>query len=656
MISSRLQTGMFVKRHPWALTLAMVIGGAFSFWLKPSIEEFATRTPVRTILYLSPPAVAFLVFYILVRSIEQEWKQENERIRKESIGFSNLLEMSTHDMRRSREENESLQDQFRDTNRRLVELEGQIPATSASSPLVELERQTPAASAVTPLVQAEIRSGGTAASSPLVDLESQPQAHPDITLPVDALNATWRGSVHVSQGAEYRFDPIYGAIVIDEKLLQVFEQPIVQRLSHVRQLSFSYLTFPTATHSRLAHSLGVCKIAERALSGILERNQLYTAGLDAPRQISRSVLEERESLLLKCKITALLHDLGHGPFGHALDQYVGFHDPASVKVHPDKGYSIRYIQEYLSQTLMDIDIAPESITKLLDIRARRSLEGFDALIADIVDSPLDVDRIDYLFRDGIMTGLTAGYGSLHTLLEMMRPFVSDDAISLAFDEHAVPAIENLLYLRDFMYVNCYEVSAKLAAERAFQRIAEEVVSAGLLTVDQLMLLTDDNVLSALVSLGRSNPAVDGLAQSLLTSQRYEEVYSCMPSKSQNAEVINWVQNKLLGDVGGGLRQAYVVLPRLWERRIADCAVIGHWQVLVSVPSYFAYVQKESGARILVKDGGGWKTVDLFEYSGKLGAILEQMRPASAYIRVFAPMALSSQERDRVRGSAKALLD
>jgi hypothetical protein len=109
-------------------------------------------------------------------------------------------------------------------------------------------------------------------------------------------------------------------------------------------------------------------------------------------------------------------------------------------------------------------------------------------------------------------------------------------------------------------------------------------------------------------------------------------------------------------VGGGLRQAYVVLPRLWERRIADCAVIGHWQVLVSVPSYFAYVQKESGARILVKDGGGWKTVDLFEYSGKLGAILEQMRPASAYIRVFAPMALSSQERDRVRGSAKALLD
>jgi HD superfamily phosphohydrolase len=636
-----VETRMFAKRHPWALTLALAIGAVFSIWLRSSIENFTPYIPIRIILHFFPLLAALLLFYLLVRSIEQEGKQEYDKIRVERIGVSNQLEISTIELGRVRLENESLQAQVRDTNQRVAELESQIPAASAA----------------TPPGQAESRSRAGPAMAPLVELEGQTRTHPAITLPVDTLNATWGLSVRVGQDPDYRFDPIYGAIMIDGKLLQVFDQPIVQRLSHIRQLSFSYLTFPTATHSRLAHSLGVCKIADLALTGILARNQLYSAESDSPRPINLDQGHDR--LLLRCKIAALLHDLGHGPFGHALDKYVGFHDPASVKVHPDKDYSIRYIRECLSKTLVGIDLTPESITELLDITARRSLRGFDALLADLIDSPLDVDRMDYLFRDGIMTGLTAGYGSLHTLLEMMRPFVSGDAVSLAFDERAVPAIENLLYLRDFMYVNCYEVAAKLAAERAFQRIAEEVVSTGLLTVDQLMLLTDDNVLSALASLGRSNQTVDGLAQGLLTGQRYEEVYSCMPSKSQNKEVKNWVENKLLGDVGGGLRQAYVVLPRLWERRIADRAGIGadgHWQVLVSVPSYFAYVQKESGARILIKGDIGWKTVDLFDYSQKLGAILEQMRPASAYVRVFASLALSPQERDRVRGSAKALLD
>ncbi len=493
---------MFVKRHPWALTLAIALAGAISYWLKPAIERLTADTSARIILHLLPLAAAFLFFYLLVRSIEREAVQECERIRMECIGISNQLEISTFTLQRLREENEGLKGQLRETTQKPSEL------------------------------------------------ASEMQVAPALTPAVDALNSTWLASVQVGQGADYLFDPIYGAILIDEKLLQVFKQPIVQRLNHIRQLSFSYLTFPTATHSRLAHSLGVCKIAELALSGILARNRLYTAESDTPRRIELTDAEH-QSLLLKCKVAALLHDLGHGPFGHALDKYVGFHNPTSVKLHPDKDYSIRYITNHVSETLVAIGIAPGSVTALLDKEARRSLCGFDALIADLIDSPLDVDRIDYLFRDGIMTGLTAGYGSLHTLLEMMRPFVSGDAVSLAFDESAVPAIENLLHLRDFMYVNCYEAPAKLAAERALERIAEEAVSKGLLTVDQLMLLTDHNVLNVVVALAGSNPVINGLAESLLTSQKYEEVYSCKPSNSKTAEVKNWVQNSSLVTWGRG---------------------------------------------------------------------------------------------------------
>jgi HD superfamily phosphohydrolase len=601
---------MFLRRHGWAVALASTIGAAASYWLAPDISNLPTGRLVKLLIHSGVIIFALSLLYLLVASIEGEARKDFEAEHAAQIAASNRLEISSLELSRCRQECEGAKLELRE---KLQRVESQaLSSTSGKG--------------------AQIKS----------------------------LNSAWLKSVEVRPVPEYRFDPIHGAILIDEKLLRIFRQPIVQRLNYVRQLSFSYLTFPTATHCRLAHSLGVCKMAELALTGMFLRNQVFTADSPTPEPLDAALTPgEQKDLLLKCRISGLLHDLGHGPFGHALDQFVGFHDHASIKLQPDKEYSIRYIKELMSEPLNAIGVDDAAITRLLEKSVRRSLSGYDPLIADLIDSPLDVDRIDYLFRDGVMTGLTSGYGSLRTLLEMMRPFRSGDAVSLAFDESAVPAIENLLYLRDFMYVNCYEVPAKLSAERAFQRIADELVSNHLLTVDELMLLTDDTVLGVALGLAESNPVVNGLTRSLRTGQGYEQVFSCRPSISENAEVANWVQNKLLGNVGGGLTQAYIVLPKLWERRIADEAGIGvqrSWQVLVCVPSYFAYVQKESGARILVKSqSGGWQTVDLFEYSEKLGLILEQMRPASTCIRVFASAALTDDENLRVRSSSQSLL-
>jgi HD superfamily phosphohydrolase len=598
---------MFARRHPLPVALALAVGGIISLWLKPDIEQIRTHIPAAVIVYVCPLVAVLLIVYLLIRSIEDTARLDYETERIERIKLSKDLELTTitlGEVRRAKDGVEA----------RLVEAQ-QGPE--------ELE-------------------------------ESPHRSAPTIPSP-DVLNAVWLTKVPVDEVPEYRYDPIYGVISIDGPLLRVFRQPIVQRLSHVRQLSFSYLTFPTATHTRLAHSLGVCKMAELALSGMFNRGTVYSSASSVPLRLTDS---RRKELLLKSQLAALLHDLGHGPFGHALDKYVGFFDESNPRLHPDKEISVQYIMSTLSGTLEEVGFAPESIAAILDGSTRRSLTDFEALIADIIDSPLDVDRMDYLFRDGIMTGLTAGYGSLRTLLEMMRPFQSDDGISLAFDEAAVPAIENLLYLRDFLYVNCYELPPKLAAERAFERVAEEAISSGLLTVEQLMLLTDANVLSVVPGAASADTAVGHLAQALLTGQKYEQVYFCKPSESANPEVKNWVTNRLLGNVGGGLRQAYVVIPRLWERRIAELSGVGgdqDWQVLVSVPSYFAYVQKESGARVLVRNGQGWSTVDLFEYSKKLGAILEQMRPASSFIRVFASAATTTTERERIRAAAASVL-
>jgi uncharacterized protein len=637
---------MFLRRHGWAVGLASTIGASASYWLTPEISALPVTGPTKFLIHAGVFLSALFILYLLVASIEKEARKDLEDVRAEKLALSNQLQVSTIELKRCSLEREEAR--F-DLSEKL-----QLAENKALDPASNMRPQiNPPSSA--PLERKEVRSVSEHRLDPI-----HGPMHPSATSQIDLLNSAWLESIEVRPVPEYRFDPILGAILIDEKLVKIFKQPIVQRLNHVRQLSFSYLTFPTATHCRLAHSLGVCKMAELAMMGMLLRNQVFTAESLTPEPLDAAIARgERDELLLKCRLAGLLHDLGHGPFGHALDQFVGFHDPGSIKLQPDKEYSIRYIRELISEPLNAIDIGDAAITRLLEKNGRRFLRGYDPLIADLIDSPLDVDRIDYLFRDGVMTGLTSGYGSLRTLLEMMRPFRSGDAVSLAFDESAVPAIENLLYLRDFMYVNCYEVPAKLSAERAFQRIADELVSDHLLTVDELMLLTDDTVLGVLLALAESNPVVNGLTQSLRTGQSYEQVFSCRPSTSENAEVANWVQNKLLGDVGGGLTQAYAVLPKLWEHRIADEAGIGvarSWQVLVCVPSYFAYVQKESGARILVKsETGGWQTIDLFEYSERLGLILEQMRPASTCIRVFTSTALTDDEKNHVRTSAQRLL-
>jgi HD superfamily phosphohydrolase len=620
---------MFVRRHPWAIPAALVIGTAFSVWLKPSIELVTAATPLRILLYLAPPLLAFLSLYLVIRVSDREALKEYEDLRLDRNRLSLDAATAAVEINRLNTENELLK-------RRLAETMPKTPESGQTTP------PAPVATAASEPVGAA-RSGRRSLESPVGASGAQ------------VIGAAFLAPRAVEERSEYRQDPIYGLIPVDKRTVKVFRQPIVQRLGRIRQLSFSYLTFPSATHTRLAHSLGVCRAAELALGGVLARNELYCSSSESPSPIPLG-REEREELALRCKVAALLHDLGHGPFGHALDKYVGFLDPEHPRLSPDKDYSIEYIRRYLSQTISEIGTNPEGVLRLLDRSARRDLQGFDVFVADLIDSPLDVDRIDYLLRDGMATGLTMGIGSPHSLFEMMRAFASGNGVFLTFDEAALPAIENLLYLRDFMYVNCYEVPEKLAAERAFQRIAEEAISSGLLSIDGLMLLTDDNVLGALLEGGSLSRSITPLAEALVVNQKFADVYSCKTTGSANPHVRDWMINRLAGGVG--LRVAYVDLPRLWEHRIAErggLAPEDHWQVLVSVPSHHAYVQKESGARILVRRDGRFDTVDLFQYSRRLGAILEQMRPASTYVRVFASAQLTEEQRNRLRASASELL-
>jgi len=175
-------------------------------------------------------------------------------------------------------------------------------------------------------------------------------------------------------------DPVHGYVEVDDPLLPLLDSPVMQRLRAVRQLGFSYLVYPGANHTRFEHSLGT----------------MHLAGLMA-RQLR---LPADEALLVKT--AGLLHDIGHGPFSHAIEPF--------MEEYTGRGH--HQIREVLVGTgtwdlISEAGIDPGAVCALI--------EG-DHPLGGIIHGDLDVDRMDYLLRDAHYTGVPYGTVDAHRLI------------------------------------------------------------------------------------------------------------------------------------------------------------------------------------------------------------------------------------------------
>ena len=337
----------------------------------------------------------------------------------------------------------------------------------------------------------------------------------------------------------YIDDPIYRQVVIEKEIAPIFYHPIVQRLAHIKQLSFSHLTFPAATHSRLSHSLGASKNAEHAIRRIFDKGVLYTREGKKPLDLPD---DKRQQFIMKAKVAGLLHDLGHGPFGHGLDQYIS---ARTNERSPDKFYGVDFINDYLSTTIDSFGVDPsgikvKDILPILDSKQRSELEGFDVLISNLIDSPLDVDRMDYLVRDAHMTGLSMGAVNIQALIERMMPFEgpitnangqTTNQVLLTFDESAIPYITHVLYARDSMYLNCYEHPRKVLAERMLTKAVDDFLQKNpFIGLPDLILLTDEELLKILIEFSEPGDIAHHYASALFSDPPFDEVFSIAPGK------------------------------------------------------------------------------------------------------------------------------
>lgn len=243
-------------------------------------------------------------------------------------------------------------------------------------------------------------------------------------------------------------DPVYGFIKIDDGLLlELISHPFFQRLRRVYQMALAHLVYPGAVHTRFHHSMGAYHLMSSAIS------ELCSKGIE---------ISEEEATAAKAAI--LLHDIGHGPFSHALEGILlkGVH-------HEDISLSIMHrLNERLGGRL---DLA---IAIFTDRHPKRFLH-------QLVSGQLDVDRMDYLTRDSFYTGVSEGVIGYDRILKMLDVNNGE----LVVEEKGIYSIEKFLVARRLMYWQVYLHKTVLAAEKMLVKICQRVMWLHAKAVDGL---------------------------------------------------------------------------------------------------------------------------------------------------------------------------
>ncbi len=239
-------------------------------------------------------------------------------------------------------------------------------------------------------------------------------------------------------------DPVYGFITIDHPLiLELMRNPFYQRMRRIQQMGFANLVYPGAVHSRLHHSLGAYHLMCNALSS------LKTKGI--------SISAEEE---LGAKIAILLHDVGHGPFSHALEHIL-------IENLDHESISLQIMQLLDKQLQGRLNTAIQIFTNMYPRK----------FLHQLVSGQLDVDRMDYLNRDSFFTGVSEGVIGYDRIIHMLC--VHDD--ELMVQEKGIYSIEKFLVARRLMYWQVYLHKTVVSAESMLVKImqrAREKISAG----------------------------------------------------------------------------------------------------------------------------------------------------------------------------------
>ncbi|CAN5316560.1 HD domain-containing protein [soil metagenome] len=244
-------------------------------------------------------------------------------------------------------------------------------------------------------------------------------------------------------------DPVHGFITVDHPLIfKIIAHPYYQRLRRIHQMALAHLVYPGAVHTRLHHSLGAYHLMCLAI------NELKNKG---------AVITHEEEVAAKAAI--LLHDIGHGPFSHALEHVLipgVHHEDISLKIMHEMN------NEFDGQLGLAIQLFTGNYPKLF--------------LHQLISSQLDVDRMDYLTRDSFFTGVSEGVIGYDRILKMFA--VQDN--QLMIEEKGIYSVEKFLVARRQMYWQVYLHKTVLASEKMLKKIIERAREIKAIATSELL--------------------------------------------------------------------------------------------------------------------------------------------------------------------------
>ncbi len=275
-------------------------------------------------------------------------------------------------------------------------------------------------------------------------------------------------------------DPIHGTILVDDAEKAVVDSRFFQRLRHVRQLGFGDLAFPGATHTRHAHSLGAMHAATRVFDSAFQQIDLSA---DCRERMRRAV-----------RLAVLCHDIGHLPLSHAsesiapprsalgLPEWIpgdrdgqASHEDFSAKILLDSE-----LTPVLERALAPVGVTPAALASMvLGVDAPGGApfacggKDYGPLLRQIVSGELDADRIDYLLRDSLFTGVTYGRYEMDWIVENLLPAEIDGRVHLALSKTAIFAFEDFLLSRFHMFVSVYYHHTSVNFDEMLRRFSQE---------------------------------------------------------------------------------------------------------------------------------------------------------------------------------------
>jgi uncharacterized protein len=238
-------------------------------------------------------------------------------------------------------------------------------------------------------------------------------------------------------------DPVHGFIYFNETEMKIVNTPVFQRLRYIRQLAFTHLVYPGAEHSRFAHSMGVMEFATRMFETLMMKHR--------GRQLrwSEARVKRNRQLL---RLAALLHDTGHPPFSHASEELL----PEITHEEISRRFVLAEpIAPLINEFKKEHGITAKDVASFF---SAENIEPDIVFLKEIFSGEIDADKLDYLYRDSLFTGVHYGRFDYQRLIQSLCLIEDPDEVGnfvMAIEHGGLHALEAMVLARYFMFTQVY---------------------------------------------------------------------------------------------------------------------------------------------------------------------------------------------------------